>query len=73
MAQEPAEQHAKNSTKKTHHAGFDKEQLLDVGIGCAKSFQYAYLPMALKNSHNQCVDDPECRDGECQTAEYAQQ
>ena len=72
-AEQPAEEHAENSAEKTHHAGFDKEELLDVGIGGAEGFENADFAAAFEDGHHQGVDNAECGDGQSEAAENSEE
>src|SRR5207237_8542887 len=64
-ANEPAENSSNNAAEKAHHTGFDKEKLLDVSVGGAKSFQDTNFTSALEDRHDQGVDDTKSRDRKC--------
>ena len=72
-AEEPTEQHAEHAAEKAHHTGFDKEELLHVGVGGAESFEDADFAAALEDGHDQRVDDAERGDGESEAAEDAEE
>ena len=72
-AKQPAEEHAENAAEKAHHAGFEEEELLDVGIGGAEGFEDADFAAALEDGHDESVDDAKGGDGESETAEDAEE
>src|SRR5215472_201723 len=72
-AEQPAESDAKNPAEKPHHARFDEEELLHIGIRGAQRFQNADLPPALENGHHQCVDNAEGGHGQREAAEDPKQ
>jgi hypothetical protein len=72
-AEKPAEEDAENAAEEAHHAGFDEEKLLDVGVGGAEGFENPDLAAAFEDGHDESIDDAEGGDGESETAEDAEE